>query len=621
MAEVKINIPHKLKFLFEPHRIKCLYGGRGSAKSWSIARALIVSALQAKTRILCTREVQKSLRDSVHRLISDQIEMLGLGKYFDITRDEIRCLPTGSQFLFAGLASNTVESIKSYESVDKCWVEEGQCVSERSWEILTPTIRAPGSEIWISCNPELATDPTYVRYIANADEQPDCVSVLVNYSDNPHFPDVLRQEMEYMKTQDYDNYLHIWEGQCKSRSDASVFGGKVVSYEFTPDPLWSGPYYGLDFGFAADPTALVKMYVSDDNDLYVEREAWELHIETDMMPALFDEMEEGTRKYVIRADNSRPETISYLKRHGYPRVIPCKKWKNSDLDGIDFMRSFNSIVIHPRCKHSLEEFSLYCYKVDKLSGDIQPELTDRLNHCLVPGTLIQTSRGKIPIEEVGTGDMALTRGGYRPVLWGGISDTNRQVCTVTTDSGHSVTGTPDHKIFTDRGWVRIDALRYGDSIIHIGDPICQSKLNTTATHTIAIQNPHKEQTDYISVLTLPNDQDWTISKEFAQSAEMVLPLTDSTAHKLAVSRVVCVSDTGIAPQVYDLTIDELHEFFANDMLVLNCIDAARYGLEPLVLGQKRKIEDRPDSLVQDSIGRWVQPSALSRVYNPHLWIS
>ena len=384
MINLEVSIPEKLSVLFEPHRIKCIWGGRGSGKSWSIARALIVKALEKKIRILCTREIQKSLRDSVHRLISDQIELLGLGAYFEITRDEIRCKRSGSQFLFAGLATSTVESIKSYESVNICWVEEGQTVSERSWEILTPTIRAPGSEIWISMNPELETDPTYIRYIRDAHLLPDCVSIKVNYDDNAYFPAVLEQEMIYMRDTDFDAYCNIWLGECKSHGDAAVFKGKYTSYDFTPNVnLWSGPYYGVDWGFSNDPTVMVKCWISEDNKLYIEQEAWELHTEIPMLPMLFDSVEEcKAREYVIRADNSRPELISYLKRNGYKKLNPCLKWKNNDLDGIDYMRSFYEIIIHPRCTRSLEEFKLYSYKVDKLSGDILPILMGKWNHCM-----------------------------------------------------------------------------------------------------------------------------------------------------------------------------------------------------------------------------------------------
>lgn len=384
MAVINFEIPEKLSFLSEPHRIKCLWGGRGSSKSWSIARVLLIKALEKKTRILCAREVQRSLRESSHRLISDQIEMLSLGKYFEITREEIRCKRNGSQFLFAGLATSTVDSIKSYANVDICWVEEGQVVSERSWEILTPTIRSENSEIWISMNPELDKDPTYIRYIKLAHTLPDCVSVKINYDENPYFPEVLRQEMEYMKKTDYDAYCNIWLGECKKHSDAIVFKGKYSSDTFIPRlDIWDGPYYGVDWGFAADPTVITKSWISDDNKLYIEHEAWELHTEIPMLASLFDSIESGAaRKYVIRADNNNPILISHLKREGYTKIIAGKKWSGNVEDGIHYMKSFNEIIIHPRCVRTLEEFGLFSYKKDRLSGDILPLFIGKWDHCI-----------------------------------------------------------------------------------------------------------------------------------------------------------------------------------------------------------------------------------------------
>jgi phage terminase large subunit len=378
MAEINVSIPEKLAFLFEPYRYKIAYGGRGSAKSWSFTRALIIKALESKHRILCCREVQKSIKDSVHRLISDQIQMMGLGAYFEITEREIRCPITGSQFLFAGLASNTVESIKSFEGVSIAWVEEAQVVSERSWEILIPTIRADDSEIWISLNPELETDPTYKRFVKNAHLLADAKCVKINYDDNPHFPDVLKEEMETLRKADIEAYLHIWEGQCKRHGNAIVFKDKYTSYDFTPQKEWNGPYFGSDFGFANDPTTLIKSWVYE-RKLYIEYEVFASQLEIDMTPAAFDEIT-NSRSYIIRADCARPETISYMKRNGFKKMIACKKWKGSVEDGVDFLRSFDEIVIHPRCKHILDEFSLYSYKVDSLTKEVLPEIVDKHNH-------------------------------------------------------------------------------------------------------------------------------------------------------------------------------------------------------------------------------------------------
>ena len=176
-GKLRVEMPPDLaKGLFAPKRYKVLHGGRGSGKSWSVARALIVLASTRTLRVLCAREIQDSIRDSVHRLLSDQIERLGLGGLFDITRDEIRCPSTGSLFVFAGLAAHTVESIKSFEGVDRVWVEEGHGVSKKSWDTLIPTIRKPGSELWFGWNPGKATDPVDVL-LRGETPPPDAVIV------------------------------------------------------------------------------------------------------------------------------------------------------------------------------------------------------------------------------------------------------------------------------------------------------------------------------------------------------------------------------------------------------------------------------------------------------------
>lgn len=202
--QANVQFPEALQFLFEPHRYKVAYGGRGSAKSWGFARSLLVQAASRKMRILCTREVQKSIKDSVHKLLSDQIQAMGLGGHFDVLNTEIRGI-NGSEFIFGGLADHTVESIKSYEGIDVCWVEEAQSVSKRSWDILIPTIRKEGSEIWVTFNPELDTDETYKRFVENSPT--DSVVVKMNWRDNPWFPPVLNQErLDCFRTnkEDYD---------------------------------------------------------------------------------------------------------------------------------------------------------------------------------------------------------------------------------------------------------------------------------------------------------------------------------------------------------------------------------------------------------------------------------
>lgn len=223
------QFPEWAEGLFSPCRYKVLHGGRGSGKSWAIARALLIQAAQTRLRVLCTREVQKSLKDSVHALLSDQIEALGLGSVFQVLETEIRGV-NGSQFLFAGLQSHTVESIKSFESVDRCWIEEAQSVSAKSWDVLIPTIRRPGSEIWLSLNPQLESDPTYQRFIAQP--PPGAWVQQVNWDANPWMPAELQDErLHAQATMKPEKYAHIWEGRCMPAVDGAIYFDEVAKAE------------------------------------------------------------------------------------------------------------------------------------------------------------------------------------------------------------------------------------------------------------------------------------------------------------------------------------------------------------------------------------------------------
>lgn len=218
------TFPEKLAFLFQPYRYKVAYGGRGSGKSWSFARALLIIAASKTTRVLCAREIQKSIKDSVHRLLSDQIVALGLSEFYEILETEIRG-KNGSLFLFSGLASQTVESIKSFEGVDITWSEEAQNISKKSWDTLIPTIRKENSEIWISFNPSLETDETYDRFVANPPPN-SCVSQ-VNYHDNPWFPEILEQERLHCELTNKEDYAQIWEGKCRAAVSGAIYAYEV----------------------------------------------------------------------------------------------------------------------------------------------------------------------------------------------------------------------------------------------------------------------------------------------------------------------------------------------------------------------------------------------------------
>jgi len=374
MTTNSLQIPEIYKELFEaPKRKNILYGGRGSAKSWTVAQFCIVTALTRKVRILCTREYQKTIAESVHNLLSKCIDELGYGSNFTITNNKITAF-NGSEFIFAGIRTN-VDEIKSMEGIDICWGEEAQTISQYSLDILIPTIRKPGSILVFTFNPFKDDDPIYKMAM-----QPDADTLVIraNYPDNPFFPDVLRKEMERDKELDFDKYEWVWLGLCKGISAAQIFKGKyeVRPFDVPPNVQF---YYGADWGFAQDPATVIRSFIVG-NTLYIDQEAWGIGVELDDLPAFYNTVA-GTSLYPIPADNSRPETISFMKSRGY-NVYGAEKWNGSVEDGITYLRNFTKIVIHPDCKRTKEEFDLYQYKVDRQTTEVLRVPMDKYNHCI-----------------------------------------------------------------------------------------------------------------------------------------------------------------------------------------------------------------------------------------------
>lgn len=368
---IRFDLPRTFRGLWEgDYRYRVLYGGRGSAKSHQIAKALVVRAHERRRRILCTREFQSSIKDSVHPLLAHYINELGLSAFFTINREGI-FHSNGSEFLFKGLRLNIGE-IKSMEGIDICWVEEAQSISKLSWDTLVPTIRRPRSEIWVSFNPNLATDPTYEMFLVKP--QPNAWVQKVTFRDNPWFPDVLREEMENRRAADLEGYQHIWEGELWTRSKLQILTNWRVE-EFEAQPGWHGPYFGLDFGFSNDPLALVKCWIFD-NVLYVEHCRGGRKIMNDELRRVVEEVP-GAEDHTIRADSARPETIAHMNASEGPplRVEAAEKWAGSVEDGIVHLQSYRAIVVHPRCELAIEEGKLWRFKADKLTGDPlrQPE--------------------------------------------------------------------------------------------------------------------------------------------------------------------------------------------------------------------------------------------------------
>lgn len=377
IVEPEVEIPEACGFLFDPPmgtmRYRVAYGGRGSAKSWSFARALLIHGGERPIRILCVREYQSSIRDSVHRLLSDQIAAMELSSFYQVQKAEILGL-NGTEFLFKGLRRDTAE-IKSTEGIDLCWVEEAEAVSSTSWEVLIPTIRKPASEIWVTFNPAMPTDPTYRRFI----EAPPARAIVrrVRFTDNPWLPTVLREEQEELLRRDPEAHANVWGGEPWTRSDAQVLAGKYQIDEFTPLPTWQGPYYGADWGFAQDPSVLVRVWIADRR-LWVEYEAGARRLDMDETAAEF-RLVPGATEYAVRADSARPETINEMNRRGF-RMEPVEKWEGSVKDGISHLRSYESIVIHPRCTGAIQEARLWRYKTDPRTGDVLPKLHEGNEH-------------------------------------------------------------------------------------------------------------------------------------------------------------------------------------------------------------------------------------------------
>lgn len=377
-------------------RYKALKGGRGSAKSHSIASVLLERAGSETLRILCAREIQRSIKDSVHKLLRDKINGNVLfSQKFVVTQTGITCPVTGSEFLFAGLKHN-IDEIKSMEGIDIVWVEEAQKVSKESWKTLIPTIRKKGSEIWMSYNPVHETDPTDM--LANSG-RPDVLLIEMNWEDNPWFANTeLVAEKDYDYRVDPETAAHVWGGQYLKNSKAQILAGKYVVESFEPHPTWHGPYFGADWGFAQDPTTLVKLWLNAEcTKLYLEHEAYGIKVENQEIATLFGTVpdalilrkdDEGKLRpigpqFVIRGDCSRPETINYVNHYGF-NVVSCVKWSGCVEDGITWLRNLEQIVIHPRCKHAEEEARLYRYKVDKVTGDVLPIIVDAHNHIWDP---------------------------------------------------------------------------------------------------------------------------------------------------------------------------------------------------------------------------------------------
>jgi phage terminase large subunit len=405
-AAPTVLIPAKLERLIYPKRLKIVYGGRGSAKTRSVVSILTARASARRERVLCLREIQNSIEESSLAELSEEVERRDLSGSFVVGRKAIRVPATRSSFSFRGLFRN-VNGIKGFARSTVAWVDEGEGVSRESWQILMPTIREPGSEIIVTFNPNKASDPTWTDLIGPYEalldedgcyEDDEVLIIRANYTDNPWFTDELEIERAKMERTDKDRYNWIWLGKFNKRSDEIIFAGKVRVEAFET-PAGVRLFFGADWGFAQDPTTLNRSFVRG-NTLFIDYEAHGVHTESTDIWKLFAGREgakpaqlkewtsedtlkypgvPGARKWKIKADGARPETISQVARQGF-NIDAAKKWGGSVEDGIAVLLGFDEIVVHPRCVHTINEFEKYSYKVDKLTGEVLPIIVDKYNH-------------------------------------------------------------------------------------------------------------------------------------------------------------------------------------------------------------------------------------------------
>lgn len=394
-----INTPRWAKPLFQPKRYKGIRGGRGGGKSHEVAEEIIeLMYCFPDFKVVCIREYQKSLKFSAKALLESKIKKFGLSRFFKITNTEIRRIGGDGVIIFQGMQDHTADSIKGLENFDLAWCEEAQKLSDRSMRLLRPTLRKENSEIWFTWNPENETDPVE-RLFNCAVNFPDdhnievydnglegeegMVCIHVNSDKNPFISKTLVAERERdREADDPETFAHIWLGKYNKISKAQVF--TISIRDFEPNEKMEGPYYGLDFGFSSDPTAGVRLFIEEDKDgkrrLYVRNEAVKVGLELDETTTFLKRNLPGIASHTIRADNARPESISFLKRNGLSRMKACEKGKGSVEDGVAFIKSFDEIIVHPDCEQFQEEARLYRYKIDKLSGDVLPVIIDNHNH-------------------------------------------------------------------------------------------------------------------------------------------------------------------------------------------------------------------------------------------------
>lgn len=390
----QVTVPNKLLPAFT-NLSQCIYdiivwkGGRGSGKSQSLAAIGILESYIDDGVILCCREIQKSVSDSIYSMLVSYIEDKGLSKDFKILNTSITNIKTGAEFIFAGLKSN-ITSIKSINKLRVVLVDEAENVTQNSWDILLPTPRYGDVRIYVVFNPRFEDDPTYQEFVTKTDKRKLVIDI--QYTDNPFFPPSLERQRQRDAKGDAGRYAWIWKGKFLQITEASILAKKLVTREFEVDDSFGDPLIGVDWGFSNDPNAVTESYVKD-NTLYIRNAAKKIGLELDDTAEWLIKHVPKIKQYTSRADNARPETISKVKHdkeNPIPLIKACKKWKGCVEDGIAQLQSFDEIVIHPDADCCKAELTAYSFKKDKFDEitaiplDADNHFADSLRYGIEP---------------------------------------------------------------------------------------------------------------------------------------------------------------------------------------------------------------------------------------------
>ncbi len=390
----QVTVPSKLLPAFN-NLSQCIYdiivwkGGRGAAKSQALAAIGVLESYIDDGVILCCREIQKSVSDSIYSMLVSYIEDKGLGADFKVLNTSITNIKTGAEFIFAGLKSN-ITSIKSINKLRVVLVDEAENVSQNSWDVLLPTPRYGDVRIYVVFNPRFEDDPTYQEFVAKDDGRKLVIDI--QYTDNPWFPPSLERQRERDAKGDAGRYAWIWKGKFLQITEASILAKKLVTRLFEVDEGYGDPLIGIDWGFSNDPNAVTESYVKD-NTLYIRNAAKKIGLELDDTAEWLVKHVPKIKQYTSRADNSRPETISKVKHdkeNPIPLIKSCKKWSGCVEDGIAQLQSFDEIVIHPDAEDCKAELTAYSFKKDKFDEitaiplDLDNHFADSLRYGIEP---------------------------------------------------------------------------------------------------------------------------------------------------------------------------------------------------------------------------------------------